>query len=135
LSTEILKVKAPEELEAAFESATEKKVDSLLVLSSPLFGTNPKAVADLALKYKLPAITLFPEFAVVGGLMAYGTNLIDLFFQSGVLVGKVLDGAKLQDLPVERPNRFQLVINLKTAKTLGLAIPTSLLLRADQIIE
>jgi putative tryptophan/tyrosine transport system substrate-binding protein len=135
LPTEILKVKAPEDLEAAFQSAAARKADSLLVLSSPLFGTNPKAVADLALKYKLPAITLFPEFAQVGGLMAYGTNLIDLFFQSGVLVGKVLDGAKPQDLPVERPSRFQLVINLQTAKALGLAIPTSLLLRADQIIE
>jgi ABC-type uncharacterized transport system substrate-binding protein len=132
---EILEVKAPEEMEAAFQSAAAKKADSLLVLSSPLFGTNPKPVADLALRYRLPAITLFPEFAEVGGLMAYGTNLIDLFFQSGVLVGKVLDGAKPRDLPVERPSRFQLVINLRTAKALGLAIPTSLLLRADQIIE
>jgi putative ABC transport system substrate-binding protein len=135
LSIEILEVKAPEEMEAAFQSAAAKKADSLLVLSSPLFGTTPKPVADLALKYRLPAITLFPEFAEVGGLMAYGTNLIDLFFQSGVLVGKVLDGAKPRDLPVERPSRFQLVINLRTAKALGLAIPTSLLLRADQIIE
>jgi putative tryptophan/tyrosine transport system substrate-binding protein len=135
LSIEILEVKAPEEMEAAFQSAAAKKAGSLLVLSSPLFGTTPKPVADLALKYRLPAITLFPEFAEVGGLMAYGTNLIDLFFQSGVLVGKVLDGAKPRDLPVERPSRFQLVINLRTAKALGLAIPTSLLLRADQIIE
>jgi putative tryptophan/tyrosine transport system substrate-binding protein len=93
------------------------------------------AVADLALKYRLPAITLFPEFAEVGGLMAYGTNLIDLFYQSGVLVGKVLDGAKPQDLPVERPSRFQLVINLRTAKALGLDVPPSIISRADQVIE
>ena len=135
LTLQLLKANAPGELEPAFVSAANAKADGLLVLSSPLFGTNPKAVADLALKYRLPAITLFPEFAKVGGLMAYGTNLIDLFYQGGVLVGKVLDGAKPEDLPVERPTRFQLVLNLKTAKALGLTIPASLLLRADEIID
>jgi putative ABC transport system substrate-binding protein len=135
LALQLLKANAPGELEPALASAANAKADGLLVLSSPLFGTNPKPMADLALQYRLPAITLFPEFAKVGGLMAYGTNLIDLFYQAGVLVGKVLDGTKPEDLPVERPTRFQLVVNLRTAKAIGLTIPTSLLLRADEIIE
>jgi putative tryptophan/tyrosine transport system substrate-binding protein len=131
----LLKVSAPDEVEAALVSAVDAKAHGLLILSSPLFGTNPKLVADLALKYRLPAITLFPEFAEAGGLMAYGTNLIDLYHQAGVLVGKVLDGSKPEDLPVERPTRFQLVVNLRTAKALGLTIPTSLLVAADEVIE
>lgn len=89
----------------------------------------------LAVLVELGAITLFPEFAKVGGFMASGTNLIDLLYQAGVLVGKVLDETKAEDLPVERPSRFQLVVVLKTAKALGLTIPTSLLLRADEIVE
>lgn len=135
LALQVLKVNAPGELDAAIVSAGNAKADGLLILSSPLFGTNPKAVADLTLKYRLPAITMYPEFAKVGGLMAYGTSLIDLFYQGGVLVGKVLDGAKPEDLPVERPTRFQLVVNLRTAKALGLTIPNLLLVRADEIIE
>ena len=135
LSLLVLKVSTPGEIEPALVSAANAKADGLLILSSPLFGTNPKLIADLALKYWLPAITLFPEFAQVGGLMAYGTNLIDLFYQAGVLAGKILDGSKPEDLPVERPTRFQLVVNLRTAKALGLPISTSLLLRADEVIE
>jgi putative tryptophan/tyrosine transport system substrate-binding protein len=131
----VLKVTAPGEFEPALASAADARANGLLILSSPLFGTNPKAIAELALKYRLPAITLFPEFAQMGGLMAYGTNLIDLFYQAGVLVGKVLDGATPADLPVERPTRFRLVVNLQTAKALGLTMPTSLLLRADEVIE
>jgi putative ABC transport system substrate-binding protein len=135
LALQLLKVTAPAELDSAIASAANAKADGLLILSSPLFGTNPKAVADLALKYRLPAITLFPEFPQVGGLMAYGTSLIDLFYQGGVLVGTVLDGTKPEDLPVERPTRFQLVVNLRTAKALGLTIPPLLLARADEVIE
>ena len=86
-------------------------------------------------KYRLPAIGLFPEFAQAGGLLAYGTNLIDLYVQAGALVGKVLDGARPEDLPIERPSRFQLVVNLKTAKALGLEVPPTLLARADEVIE
>lgn len=100
LALQLLKANAPADLEPAIASAASAKADGLLVLSSPLFGTNPKPVADLALQYRLPEITLFPEFAKDGGLMAYGTNLIDLYYQAGVLVGKVLDGTKPEDLPV-----------------------------------
>jgi putative ABC transport system substrate-binding protein len=78
---------------------------------------------------------LFTEFARAGGLMAYGPNLLAVFRQSGTLVGKVLQGAKTSDLPVERPSKFELVVNLKTAKLLGITFPTSILLRADEMIE
>jgi putative tryptophan/tyrosine transport system substrate-binding protein len=83
----------------------------------------------------LPAIMFYPEFARVGGLLAYGTNLIDLFFQAGILVAKILNGERPETLPVERPSRFQLVANMKTAALLGVPLPTSILLRADEVIE
>ena len=83
----------------------------------------------------LPGITLFPDFARAGGLLAYGPNLLDMYRQSGVMIGKVLQGRKPADLPIERPTQFQLVVNLRTARTLGLTIPTSILLRADEVIE
>jgi ABC-type uncharacterized transport system substrate-binding protein len=102
---------------------------------SPLFGTNPKLIADLAIAQKLPAIMFYPEYARVGGLLAYGTNLIDLFFQAGVLVAKILGGEQPATLPVERPSRFLLVVNMRTASRLGVTVPTSILLRADEVIE
>ena len=135
LALQILKATSPADLEPAIVAASTEKAQGLLILSSPLFGTTPKPLADLALKYRLPAITLFPEFAEVGGLMAYGTSLIDLFFQGGGVVAKILDGAKPDELPLERPTRFQLVVNLRTARALGLIIPPVLLLRADEVIE
>jgi putative ABC transport system substrate-binding protein len=98
-------------------------------------GTIPRQVADAALRHRMPTITLFPEYADAGGLMAYGTNLTDLFRQSGEIVGKVLVGTRPADLPVERPSRFELVVNLKTAAALGLAIPQVIQLRADRLIE
>jgi len=122
-------------IEEAFRTAAKQKVDGLLVLSSPIFGSSPAMIADLALRDRLPAIMLFPEFAQTGGLLAYGPNLIDLFRQSGTMTGKVLAGTAPADLPVERPARFQLIVNLRTARTLGLDIPPSLLIRADQVIE
>ena len=135
LSLQILQVQSPDEFEAAFRAASSERADGLLILSSPLFGSNPKPLADLSAQYRLPAITLFPEFAQSGGLLAYGTNLIDLYVQAGALIAKVLEGAKPDDLPVERPSRFQLVLNLKTAKGLGLDIPPTLLARADEVID
>jgi putative ABC transport system substrate-binding protein len=135
LSLHVFEVRSSDEIEPAIRSAQGEKVEGMIVLSAPPFGANPARLADLAARYRLPAITLFPEFAQAGGLMAYGTNLVDLFNQAGVLVGKVLDGAKPESLPVERPGKFQLVINLKTAKSLGLEVPSTLLARADEVIE
>jgi len=135
LSLQVLQVQAPGEFEAAFSAASSGRADGLLILSSPLFGSNPKRLADLAAQHRLPAISLFPEFAQSGGLLAYGTNLIDLYIQAGALIGKVLDGAKPEDLPVERPSRFHFVINLKTAKALGLDVPSNMLALTDEVIE
>ena len=135
ISLQILQVASPADFEPSFTAASGNKADALLVLSSPLFGTKPQLIADLAIQHRLPAIMFYPEFARVGGLLAYGTNLIDLFFQAGVLTAKILDGEKPATLPVERPSRFQLVANLKTATLLGVTMPTSILLRADEVIE
>ena len=122
-------------METAFQTASDAKVQAVLALSSPVFGTIPRQVAETALRHRMPTITLFPEYADAGGLMAYGTNLGDLFRQAGEMVGKVLAGAKPTDLPVERPSRFELVVNLKTAAALGIAIPPMVQLRADRVVE
>jgi putative ABC transport system substrate-binding protein len=135
LELEVLNVNAPSQMEAAFQAATGAKVQAVLMLSSPVFGTIPRQVADLALRHLLPSITLFPEYAESGGLMAYGTNLLDLFSQAGGIVGKVLAGAKPGDLPVERPSHFVLKLNQRTAKVLGVTFPPLLLARADEVIE
>ena len=92
-------------------------------------------VADLALKHKLPTVTFFGEFARAGGLMAYGPNLLDTYGQVGGMVGKVLHGVRPANLPAELPTKFELVVNRGTAKKLGLIIPQSVLLRADEVIE
>jgi putative ABC transport system substrate-binding protein len=135
LNLRILEVRSPADLDGAVLAAAQSKVDALLILSSPVFGANSKRVADLTLGHRLPAVTLFPDFARAGGLMAYGPNLLDTYRQLGGMVAKVLRGTKPADLPVELPTKFELVINVKTAKALGLEVPTSILLRADEVIE
>jgi len=104
-------------------------------VSSPLIAGNPQLIADLAIRRNLPTISLFPEIARAGGLLGYGPEIQDLFRQVGGMTRKVLLGAKVAELPAERPTRFQLVINLKTAKALGLEVPPTLLARADEVIE
>jgi putative ABC transport system substrate-binding protein len=94
-----------------------------------------KQIAELALAKRLPLICLFPEFAKLGGFMAYGPNLDDVFRRSGGYVGRILHGAKPSDLPIQRPDKFDLVISLKTAKALGIDVPTQLLQLADEVIE
>jgi putative ABC transport system substrate-binding protein len=123
------------DLERAFQSAKLRGVGALLFLSSPIVGTNTKFLADLALAQRLPAVTVFTDFARDGGLMAYGPNLLAFFRQSGVLAAKVLRGDKPADLPIETPTKFEFVLNLKTAKILGIHVPASVLLRADDVIE
>jgi ABC-type uncharacterized transport system substrate-binding protein len=135
LTLEILEVRTPADFAGAFVAASERRAGALLMLSSPLFGSSVRSVAELALREKLPAVTLFPDFARAGGLMAYGPNLLDMYRQSGVMIGKVLQGKKPADLPIERPTQFELVVNLRTAKALDVTIPTSILLRADEVIE
>jgi putative tryptophan/tyrosine transport system substrate-binding protein len=124
-------------LSDVFAAAEKERAQGLLVLSSPLFSSisGIKPVAEGAASHKLPGITLFPEFAKSGGLMGYGPSVDDLYHQAGGLVAKVLHGAKPADLPLERPSRYRLVVNLQAAKALGLALPPSLVARADDVIE
>ena len=135
VALEVIKCDQPSAIEPGFQQASDKKVQAALILSSPVFGTVPQVVANAALKHKLPAITMFPEFAEMGGLLAYGVDQRDLFRQSGEIVGKVLAGTKPADLPVERPARILLAVNMKTAAALGVTIPQVVWLRADQVIE
>ncbi len=135
IALEVIKVDSPSGIEPGFRAAAGRNVHAVLILSSPVFGTVPRLVADTALGLRLPSITMFPEFAEVGGLIAYGTDQRDLFRQSGEIVARVLAGTGPADLPVERPSRILLAVNLKTAAALGLTIPQVILLRADQVIE
>ena len=105
------------------------------MLSSPFIGGNTKLLADLTVKHRLPAMTVFTDFARDGGLMAYGPNLMAFFRQQGVMAAKVLHGANPAKLPIELPTKFEFVLNLKTANLLGADIPPSILLRADEVIE
>jgi ABC-type uncharacterized transport system substrate-binding protein len=132
---EILEVRGAANLDESILAASRKGVDALLMLSSPVFGTNPERIAGLTLGLRLPAVSLFPDFARAGGMMAYGVDPVNNFRQGAALVAKVLRGAKPAELPAELPTKFELVINLKTAKSLGIVFPTSILLRADEVIE
>jgi len=135
ISLQVVEVHAVAHLADAMASVSHNAARAVLLLSSPVFGGSQQLVADLALKNQLPSLMLFTEFAKVGGLLAYGPNLQDLFRQAAAVTRKLLLGARAADLPVERPARFQLAINLRTAKALGLTIPHTLLARADEIIE
>jgi putative ABC transport system substrate-binding protein len=135
IQLDVSEVRTASDFDEAFASASHRGAGAVLMLSSPLVGPNVQLLADLAIHHSLPAITLFPDFARAGGLLAYGPNLLDLYRQIGLMAGKVLQGAKPGELPIERPTKFELVLNLRTAKTLGISIPTSILLRADEVIE
>jgi putative tryptophan/tyrosine transport system substrate-binding protein len=130
-----LEVRNVDEMDQAFATAKQADVDAVILLSSPFIGGNTKLAADLMFRYGLPAVTLFSEFAVNGGLMSYGPILLDIYRRLGGIAAKVLQGSNPADLPVERPTNFELVVNSKTAKAMGITIPTSILLRADLVIE
>ncbi len=135
LQLQILDAGRPGEFEPAFAAMTRERAGALLILADPMFFGQRKRLADLATRNRLPAVSGVSEFAEAGILMAYGASLPDLFRRAAIFVDKILKGAKPADLPVEQPTKFELVINLKTAKALGVTIPPSLLLRADQVIE
>jgi putative ABC transport system substrate-binding protein len=105
------------------------------VLADPLFTAEARPIADFAVKQKLPAMVAFREQVIAGGLMSYGPDLKDSYRRAAVYVDKILKGAKPADLPIEQPTKVELIINLKTAKALGLTVPQSLLARADEVIE
>lgn len=135
IRTEVLELRSSSDFEAVFDAASARQPDGLLLLSSPLVSINSKNLAELALQHRLPAISLFANFARAGGLLSYGPNLDDFFRETGIMAAKVLKGAKPADLPAERPTRFELILNAKTAKSLGLTIPPTLLATADEVIE
>jgi putative ABC transport system substrate-binding protein len=130
-----LPVRTPDDLRRAFETARLKKAGGVVVLSAPLMLHERALIAELAAAHRLPTIALFTQFPEVGGLLGYGPNFPDIMRRAAGQVARVLRGARPGELPVERPSKFELVINLKTARALGLTIPPSLLLRADQVIE
>ncbi|WP_128924359.1 ABC transporter substrate-binding protein [Bradyrhizobium guangxiense] len=132
---DITEVRRPSDFDAAFSRASQHGSGAMVMLSSPLIADNLPMLAELALRHRFPAITLFSDFARAGGLLAYGPNLLSLLRLSGVVAGKVLRGANPAELPIERPTKFETVINMRTALALGLSIPTSLLLRVDEVIE
>ena len=132
---QVVEARSPADFDRAFSDITRARAGALAVLPTPMFFTERKRLVDLAAKNRLPTVFPYREFVDAGGLMAYGPNLADLSRRGATYVDKILKGAKPGDLPVERPTKFDLVINLKTAKALGLKIPPSLLARADQVIE
>jgi putative ABC transport system substrate-binding protein len=135
LKLQWLEARTPEEIEAGFSAAAKARADVLVVFPGPVFVTSRAQIVGLAAKYGLPAMYGFREYTEAGGLMSYGPNISDMLGRAATYVDKILKGAKPADLPVEQPTTFELIINLKTAKALGLTIPPSLLARADQVIE
>ena len=123
------------ELDTAFSSAADQHADAIIVFGDPLTISNAPRVTALAAEHRLPAIYLFRLSATNGGLIVYGPDLADLFRRAGDYVDKILKGTKPSDLPVEQPTKFELVINMKTAKALGLTVPPLLLARANEVIE
>jgi putative ABC transport system substrate-binding protein len=135
IDLQLFEARAAEEFDAVFAAIEKSGTRALLILADPLFGNNVPKLVELSAKARLFAITGFPTFVVAGGLMAYGPNYKDIYNLCAVYVDKILKGAKPADLPVQQPTKFELVINLKTAKALGLTIPAALLARADEVIE
>ena len=132
---QFVEARGPEDFDRAFSDMTRARASALTVLSMPLFISERRRLVDLAAKNRLPTVYSFREGVDAGGLMAYGANLADLLRRAASYVDKILKGAKPGDLPVEQPTKFELVINMKTAKALGLTISQSVLARADEVIQ
>jgi putative ABC transport system substrate-binding protein len=130
-----VEARGPEEFDRAFAEMVQGRADALLVLGGGPFLVHRTRLAGLAMKYRLPAMYSLREYVEAGGLMSYAVNMTEFVGRAAVYVDKILKGAKPADLPVEQPTRFEFVINLKTAKALGLTIPQSVLIRADQVIR
>jgi putative ABC transport system substrate-binding protein len=128
-------VRDPNDFDDAFAAAIGGHADALITVEDPLTVNYRKQIADFAIKSRLPTMHGIKEFIVVGGLMSYGANIPDLFRRSAGYVDRILKGEKPADMPVEQPTKFEFVINLKTAKALGLTVPNTLLATADEVIE
>ncbi len=135
LEAEIMEVRVADDFEQALEAATTRHVEAGILLSSPLVYVASKEIGELAIARRLPLISLFDVFPKSGGLISYGPNVTDIFRICGGYVAKILHGAKPSDLPIQRPERFDLVINLETATAIGVGVPTQLQQLADEVIE
>jgi len=128
-------VPGPDDIDGAFDTIARERSEALLLVQSSMFFTERRRIADLVTKHRLPSIFNAREYAALGGLMAYGASTADRFRRSASYVDKILKGAKPADLAVEQPTKFELVINGKAAKALGITIPPILLAQADEVIE
>jgi len=135
LQLQYVDVLGPKDIETALRAASKGRPDAVITLSSAVITSHRKQVIDFAAKSRLPAIYNAKEFVEDGGLMSYSANIPDLFWRAAVYVDKILKGAKPADLPVQQASKFEMGINLKTAKQIGLTIPPSVLLRADKVIK
>ena len=130
-----LQVQSLDELENAFRSSTKSRADAIVIGTGGFFNTHQKRIVELAAKHRLPGMYIEQEFVLAGGLMTYATSIPELYRRAATYVDKILKGAKPADLPVEQPKKFELIINLKAAKQIGLTIPPNVLARADKVIQ
>jgi putative ABC transport system substrate-binding protein len=135
LGFEVVQAGSESEIEGAFATLGRDKAQALMIANDAYFTARAAQIAALAARYSLPAVYPWREQAEAGGLISYGTSIREAFRQSGIYVGQILKGARAADLPVQQPTKFELVINLQAAKALGLDVPHSLLVRADDVIE
>jgi ABC-type uncharacterized transport system substrate-binding protein len=135
IKVQSLEVRSPDDLDGAFEAARQQRPDALITVEDPFTNDHRKQIADFTMKQALPSLHGIREFVAVGGLMSYGASLAELARRAANYVDLILKGAKPGNLPVEQPTKFELVINIKTAKALGLTIPPGMLARADEVIE
>jgi len=135
LKLQRLEVRAPADFEGAFETAIRQRAGALIAPGDPLFSNRPRMVADLALKYRMPMLMDIKEFVEAGGLLSLGLDLVESYRRAATHVDKILKGANPADLPMEQPTKFDLFVNLKTARALGLTIPQSVLLQATHVIQ
>ena len=135
LQLHILRASTDGEIDAAFESVAQNRIPALAMAGDPFFNSRRDKLVALAARHAVPSMYSFRDYAVAGGLMSYGIDLPDVYRQIGVYVGRILKGAKPADMPVEQPTKFEFVINLKTAKALGITVPAGLISFADEVIE
>jgi len=135
IRVQVLEARRVADIAQTFDLIDRSRLSGMLVLSSPLFGGNPQTVADLAMRRRLPIISVFPDIAREGGLLSYGPEIQDLYRQAAHMARKIIRGAAVAETPVERPIRYLLIANVKTANKFAITLPPSVLLRADEVIE
>jgi putative tryptophan/tyrosine transport system substrate-binding protein len=135
LGIQVVEILGSQDIETAFKAATDGHADAVLVLASPYLLSNRARVADIAIKSRIPTMYYTSDYVKDGGLMSYGVSITDLFRRAASYVGKIVKGAQPGDLPVEQPTKFELIINMRAAKAIGLIIPRNVFERADEVIE